>query len=175
MYTPIKYSHQKLDLNLQRFIANLAWKILNKHELKIPRFCQIWPKYWCKNQTISVFKLGNLILFYGNIINKLLQKFKLKIEPLPHPALPVSNLKCYYSSSNIRIYWKKNFFLIRIEIQQTIKYGKTNNCLIIFNICNQIVPSMKTLVSIVGTKLLQVCAGTLLQSHTRIEKPLLLT
>ena len=31
---------------------------------------------------------------------------------------------------------------------------------------------MKTLVSIVGTKLLQVCAGALLQSHTRIEKPL---
>ena len=34
---------------------------------------------------------------------------------------------------------------------------------------------MKTLVSIVGTKLLQVCAGALLQSHTRIEKPPLLT
>ena len=71
VYIPIKYSYQKLDLNLQRFFANLAWKILNKHVLKSPRFCQIWPKYWCKNQTISVFKLGNLILFYGNIINKL--------------------------------------------------------------------------------------------------------
>ena len=34
---------------------------------------------------------------------------------------------------------------------------------------------MKTLVSIVGTKLLQVCAGVLLQSHTRIEKPPSLT
>ena len=34
---------------------------------------------------------------------------------------------------------------------------------------------MKTLVSIVGTKLLQVCAGALLQSHTWIEKPPLLT
>ena len=71
VYIPIKYSYQKLDLNLKRFFANLAWKILNKHELKIPRFCPIWPKYWCKNQTISVFKLGNLILFYWNIRNKL--------------------------------------------------------------------------------------------------------
>ena len=34
---------------------------------------------------------------------------------------------------------------------------------------------MKTLVSIVGTKLLQVCAGALLQSHSRIEKSPLLT
>ena len=34
---------------------------------------------------------------------------------------------------------------------------------------------MKTLVSIVGTKLLQVCAGVLLQSRTRIEKPPSLT
>ena len=71
VYIPIKYSYQKLDQNLQQFFANLAWKILNKHVLKSPRFCQIWPKYWCKNQTISVFKLGNFILFYGNIINKL--------------------------------------------------------------------------------------------------------
>ena len=31
VYIPIKYSYQKLDLNLQRFFANLAWKILNKH------------------------------------------------------------------------------------------------------------------------------------------------
>ena len=71
VYIPIKYSYQKFDLNLSRFFANLAWKILNKYVLKNSRFCQIWPKYWCKNQTISVFKLGNLILFYGNIINKL--------------------------------------------------------------------------------------------------------
>ena len=124
VYIPIKYSHQKLDLNLQWFFANLAWKILNKHVLKSPRFCQIWPKYWYKNQTISVFKLGNLILFYGNIINKLWKNFKLKIEPLPHPALPVSNLKCYYSSSNIRIYWKKKFSWYELKYNKQTNMGK---------------------------------------------------
>ena len=64
MYIPIKYSYQKLDLNLQRFFANLAWKILNKHILKIFDFARFdlnidvkTKQFQCLNQEILFYSM----------------------------------------------------------------------------------------------------------------------